>query len=163
MWQTDTWWDLAFEILPSTMGFSLAAFAVLLAFGNEDFLRVLSQRPQGKTKSALDGTSAAFFHFIVIQVLALLFAFVGKGLSESVNDLKWLFGLMGISDTEIADIVVLFLQHLIGLLGFLLMIYSITCGLAASGRVLSLSLRLGQVLRRPQPSNRPPKEPDRME
>jgi hypothetical protein len=128
MWQTDTWWDLAFEILPSTMGFSLAAFAVLLAFGNEDFLRVLSQRPQGKTKSALDGTSAAFFHFIFIQVLALLFAFVGKGLSESVNGLKWLFGLMGISDTEIADIVVVFLQHLIGLTRISQMNFQVSAG-----------------------------------
>jgi hypothetical protein len=149
LWEGDGWWDLSFEVLPSTMGFSLAAFAVLLAFGNEEFLRVIAQRPKGKTKSALDGTSAAFFHFLLIQVVALLFAFVGKGLAASLSDLKWGLFIAGIKDSEIALLLICSIQHLVGLFGFLLLIYSITCGLAASGRVLSLSLRLGQVLRRP--------------
>jgi hypothetical protein len=66
------WSGLALSILPSMVSFSLGALAIFLAFSNEQFLKLLRQK--GSESSFLMKVTAAFFHFIIVQFVALGFA-----------------------------------------------------------------------------------------
>src|SRR5439155_21583437 len=109
------------------MGFSIAAFAMIVAVGHEKFLRVLATRPSGWDSSALEGTAAAFFHFLFVQFLALVAALAGKSL--------W------------SILPLAFARNIFGAVGFFLLVYSSTCALAASLRIFSLALRFGDLLK----------------
>lgn len=81
-WRTTEWSDLPLSIIPALLGFSLAAYALLLAFGDEQFRAFLAERDASEaganvaTDNVLLGTSAIFLHFIIVQALALIFAVV---------------------------------------------------------------------------------------
>lgn len=71
--QRDTgfeWSEHALSILPSMVSFSLGALAIFLAFSNADFLKILRQK--GNQHSYLMRVTTAFFHFILVQFIALL-------------------------------------------------------------------------------------------
>ena len=63
------WQGWAFSVLPSMVSFSLGAMAIFLAFSNENFLKLLRQG--GKQNSYLMSVTAAFFHFILVQFVAI--------------------------------------------------------------------------------------------
>lgn len=81
-WSEDSWWDNVFTVVPSLLGFSLGALAIFLGFGSERFRDVIS----GKRPDKLDEISpymsvtAAFTHFIVVQIWAVVIAVVSGAL-----------------------------------------------------------------------------------
>lgn len=76
-WWNGNWWDLSATVIPAVLGFSIAAFALLLSLGDDSFkLRFGQIRVEGK-QSTLTNIATSFFHFIVIQAVALAIAFVG--------------------------------------------------------------------------------------
>ena len=81
-WRSANWPDLALSVLPALLGFTLAAYALLLAFGDERFRAFLAEQQAEATgtavpeDNALLGISAIFLHFIVVQVVAILLAIV---------------------------------------------------------------------------------------
>jgi len=70
------WTSVAFAIIPSLLGFSIGAFAILLVFSSEKFLRLISEG--GREDSLFISASATFVHFIVVQVFSLTLAMLGK-------------------------------------------------------------------------------------
>jgi hypothetical protein len=145
LWKEPNWWDVSIAILPSMMGFSIAAFALIIAVGHERFLEVLATRPPYWDSSALEGTAAAFFHFLLVQALALVAALVGKGADAFFEVLRKGF-VQYITAAQVIHYASTIVHLVIGATGFLLLVYAITCALAASARIFSLSLRFGDLL-----------------
>lgn len=80
-WSGPCWWDLPISVLPNLLGFTLGGFAIFLGFGDEKFRQLLAERDEDQDKASIYVTlCAAFVHFIVIQVLAILSALVAKAL-----------------------------------------------------------------------------------
>jgi hypothetical protein len=70
------WPDAAINILPNIMGFSVAGMAILLALSNPETMKAITE--EGRADSYFVETIANFFHFIFVQAIALLLAFIGK-------------------------------------------------------------------------------------
>ncbi len=83
-WRASSWPEGPIAVLPALLGFSLAAYALLLAFGDERFRAFLAEEQfdDGGMKvpndNVLLGMSAIFLHFIIVQALALLLAIVAN-------------------------------------------------------------------------------------
>jgi hypothetical protein len=80
-------------VLPSLLGFTLAAYALLLGFGDEGFLKFLavtdgttSSQTEEKHISVLTSVSAIFLHFVVVEVLALLLSIIGSAVWPVPSD-----------------------------------------------------------------------------
>jgi hypothetical protein len=57
LWMHGTWSDVPLQVLPNLLGFALAAYALLLAFGDERFrsflaIRRSARRPSTRSKTA---------------------------------------------------------------------------------------------------------------
>lgn len=79
-WLNRPWWEVALSAVPSLLGFTLAGFTIWLGFGNAR-LRELISRPMADGRcSVYVQVSAAFVHFVVVQVLALVVALAAKAL-----------------------------------------------------------------------------------
>lgn len=103
-----SWTETALSVTPSMLGFSLGSMAILLAIGPSTFLK-LSQ--QGGKSSFFMQAIAAFFHFMLIQIIAIL-------LTLMVN--SWPYGVLSF-------------------FGYFFFIYSISCGLAAAAALVDLA------------------------
>lgn len=73
--KSNDWAAITLGALPNILGFSIGAFAVILSFGQDSLERL---KDKDEAKSRYLGVIASFVHFIVMQTLALLVAFVGK-------------------------------------------------------------------------------------
>jgi hypothetical protein len=84
------WDDTALSILPSLLGFTVAAYAILVAFGDEKFKQVLVIYPKASERSFFLTVNGAFCHFIVIQCMALVYAVVFKTLGLNAIKYQWI-------------------------------------------------------------------------
>lgn len=100
IWTAENWWATVTSILPNVLGFTLGGYAIWLAWGDEEFKKLIS----GK-KAILDGNgghveqsqaspymevSATFAHFVMVQLLALLAAIVAQGLNFCPSEDSWI-------------------------------------------------------------------------
>jgi len=118
---------MAIDIIPGVLGLTLGGMAIMLAFSNRKFLGAIRQK--GEPKSLFMEAIAAFFHFIFIQTIALVFAIISKAYAF------WL--ISGI--------------------GFFFTIYGITAALAIAGLLLHISRiwnALGGIEEAPGPQRR---------
>lgn len=67
------WYSLPITILPSVLGLTIAGFAVVVTFGDEQFKTFLLKHVNGN-KPAYSIINSTFIHFIIIQVLAICYA-----------------------------------------------------------------------------------------
>ncbi len=81
-WSEEGWWEHVLSVVPSLLGFSLGALAIFLGFGSEQFRNVISgKRPDEPNKiSPYMSVTAAFTHFIVVQIAAVMVAIVSVAL-----------------------------------------------------------------------------------
>lgn len=68
--------ELSISIVPGLLGFSLGAFAIVLAFPTSKMFDIISER--GRTDSYYMDLSSKLVHFILVQILALLIAIIAK-------------------------------------------------------------------------------------
>lgn len=68
------WAQLPLQILPNILGFSMGGMAITLAFTGSSLFRVIAQ--YGKENSYFIKMIAAFYHFIIVQTLAILFGLI---------------------------------------------------------------------------------------
>ena len=120
VWVTDNgakiWPDAAINILPNLMGFSIAGMTVFLAFSHPKTMEMITE---GEEKQSYFVTVvASFFHFILIQTLALIVGFIGKHYSN----------------------------HVLSGLGVLLLSYAIFVGLAMAMQLLHTSQIINSVI-----------------
>ena len=71
------WYELTLSTLPDILGFTLGGFALLLAFGDDKFRKLLSGNSDDGSVSPFMGVSAAFTHFILVQIFAIILAILG--------------------------------------------------------------------------------------
>lgn len=140
-WKNTSWSDWSIGILPSMMGFSLGSYAVLLAFGNDKFLKIAAVAKTERC-SAYEGLNATFTHFIVVQVAGLLYALVIK--SES---LKWARSYVySWLNSVCLEWVGSYVARVVNGVGIFLMVYAIFLGLAATMALLRFSKLYNQYL-----------------
>ena len=78
--------DTLLTIVPALMAFTLAGMAIILALSGSRFIKAI--REDGRDDSLFMRVVAFFFHFILVQSLALLAALV----SASYPSVDWLAG-----------------------------------------------------------------------
>lgn len=115
-WLSGTWSDLAIAVLPPLLGFALASYALLLAFGEEDFRRFMAMPTpddyadeNGPSTSKLLILSATFMHFLFVQVIALLLVIIAK--AHVLTSLQVLFPTILRSGTY--PINILYVAHVV--------------------------------------------------
>ncbi len=75
------WSSHVLNILPNILGFSLGGYAILVGFGDQEFLKILRGRDPDGTPSPYMEVNGAFVHFILIQAMCLIFAIFAESLS----------------------------------------------------------------------------------
>ena len=112
MYDMDTskypWVVWAFSILPSMVSFSLGGLAIFLALSNGLFLSFV--REGGDRESFLISVTVAFFHFILVQFLALGMCFL-----VIAYPTPWMSGV-----------------------AFWLFVYAMACGIAAAATLVDV-------------------------
>lgn len=102
------WVQIAIDIIPSLLGFSMSAMAIMLAFSYSRFFQVITQN--GKEDSYFMKSIANFFHYILVQTFALVVALI----SRSYPDF-----------------------YVVSAIGFFVMIYGILVALAVAAQLLN--------------------------
>ncbi len=82
-WTKAGWWDTVLAVIPNLLGFTIGAFALTLAFGDESFRKLMADDDRNGKPSVMQEMAATFYHFICVQVAALIGAILSKGLFES--------------------------------------------------------------------------------
>lgn len=133
-WLREDWTSLSLSLLPSLLGFSLGTYAILFSLITSRVKGAMRAVKDDRKISALEQVNATFFHFIFVQVLALLWAFAYQG--TALFDLAtWLSGRWSFSLT------VFNVLRMVGAAGgFLLLIYSVTLMIAAALAIYRLAL-----------------------
>lgn len=78
-WLEPKWVSKSFDIIPSLLGFSLGTYAILFSLMTGRLKRALKavKNPQGV--NYLEEINSTFFHFIIVQILCLMWAFLYDG------------------------------------------------------------------------------------
>lgn len=78
-WINAEWWGDVLSALPNLLGFSLAGFAIFIGFGDERFRALLAEPEENPTRPTIYvSLCSTFVHFILVQILALIYALVVK-------------------------------------------------------------------------------------
>ncbi|WP_198291134.1 hypothetical protein [Ancylobacter sp. FA202] len=78
-WMKAEWVDQSKSILPNLLGFSLGTYAILFSLLTNRVKRSLQATTNERGISNLEVVNATFFHFIFIQLLAILWAMMFSG------------------------------------------------------------------------------------
>lgn len=142
LWIKGGWWDIVLDILPNLIGFTLGGYAILIAFGDDDFRALISGKLSRKDGSPFMGLNTTFVHFIVVQILSLIVALIGK--AEPItnipieNKLEAIQSLPSFIQTQICEhygmlvSIGKILSASIWFFGFNLFIYALTLAFAAT-------------------------------
>ena len=80
------WWDVVLSVVPGLVGFSIAGVAIFISLGNDGLRSVFAGRrpsdPETKSSPFMK-FMAMFTHFIIVQLLALVFAFLAKSFYDA--------------------------------------------------------------------------------
>lgn len=132
-WIGEEWVGKVMELVPGLLGFSLGTYAILFGLVAGKLRDGLRARKIASGTSGLDEVNATFFHFVVVQLIALLWAmlFTGQVLTDLTpllsENAEWALGLLRA-------------LHRIGsFLGYLLLSYSIVLVLGAALAVFRLA------------------------
>lgn len=81
-WLKTDWPSEPLQVLPNLLGFALAAYALLLGFGDDEFRKFLatsdSPNSDRDENSLLTDLSSTFLHFVIVQIVAIALAIVGN-------------------------------------------------------------------------------------
>lgn len=107
-WYFDLWWEQTLSVMPNLLGFTLGGFAVFLGFGDEKFKSLIAGSDDGAPNqpSPYIEVCSAFLHFVLIQVVALVAAIIGRAtnfdlagnlevIGAVVEPVRWIFDMLG--------------------------------------------------------------------
>lgn len=77
-WSSVQWADLSLSTLPNLLGFSLGTYALLFSLMSGRMKQALKALRNRRGIRYLDEINSTFFHFILFQVVAILWAYVAK-------------------------------------------------------------------------------------
>ncbi len=140
IWNNEAWWEQVISTLPNLLGFTLAGFSMFIGFGDERFRSMLADPDEGEVEQRDQPTiylalCSTFVHFIVVQIVALLYAIVAKALWFHVPCLD--------SVREYLQILRFFAWGF----GYLLFLYALTSALAATMHVFRIASMYEQFRR----------------
>jgi hypothetical protein len=75
---TPGWWEGSVSVLASLIGLTLGGYAILIAFGDEEFKSLLTGASDESRHSPFVVISATFVHFILVQIIAILAALIAS-------------------------------------------------------------------------------------
>lgn len=133
-WLSDRWVALAQSMIPSLLGFSLGTYAILFSIISNRLKGALREVKTSDGSRYLDSINATFFHFIFVQVVALVWSFLNTG--TGVYNLAY----------AAAKLVPLhiggfrFLSWAASAMGYLLLVYSALLVVSASLVIYRLAL-----------------------
>jgi hypothetical protein len=81
--------EIAVSVLPNLLGFTVGAFAIVLAFSSGPVFETIAER--GEPQSFFMKLTASLIHFILVQVLALVCAIVARITESPSVDVLALF------------------------------------------------------------------------
>ena len=138
-WWTQPWWELPISIMPNLIGFSLGGYAILLAFGDAKFGKLLvparKAAPPPGAPTLYMTVSAIFVHFILMQIASLVLAVVAQALDFSLADAM----PNALTRSAFFDHVVGASQTALGAFGFFVFLYALCLAGAAALSVFGLS------------------------
>lgn len=84
-------------VIPALMAFTLAGMAIVLALSGKQFIKAI--REGGREDSLFMRVVALFFHFILVQTLALAFAFLSASypISDVLAGVSFFFTAYGVA------------------------------------------------------------------
>ena len=126
-WLYGKWWEQVIGVVPNVLGFTLGGFAIFLGFGSEAFKRMLAAGSDVDASPYIS-VSASFLYFTLLQVAALLIAFVANAMHFETP--KILIGYKPF--IRVIDVVG-------SGFGYFVFIYSIVLALRAALRIFRLS------------------------
>lgn len=131
---SDKWSALSQSLIPNLLGFSLGTYAILFSLMTGRLKRALKATKNTEGITFLEEINATFFHFILVQVIALLWSFLYQG--------TILFDIMKIAKPywPCAQQLFRFTQALGGAAGYTLLVYSISLIVASALAVYRLAL-----------------------
>ncbi|MEI5682343.1 MULTISPECIES: hypothetical protein [unclassified Mesorhizobium] len=134
VWLEAKWIPLAESIIPSLLGFSLGTYAILFSLINVRLKGALQGSKNLSGVTRLEEVNATFFHFIFVQVCALICAFLFSG--------SWAFDFFQAISPYYpqAQTMFLYVRAAGSFLGYLLLIYSFLLIVGASMVVYRLAL-----------------------
>ncbi len=133
-WMHKDWTETSKSLIPNLLGFSLGTYSIIFSLVTSRIKRAMKASLGPSGASRLEEVNATFFHFILVQVTALLWAFVYQG--TLITDILTLA-----SHRYSAAIPVLHSLRFIGsFVGYLLLIYSFLLILGAALAVYRLAL-----------------------
>lgn len=125
-WLTDRWSTLTETLLPSILGFSIGTYSILFGLLTSRMRAALKAKKSHGEISYLEEFNATFFHFIFVQVIALLWAIIYNG--SLLHDLAYAAPKCFTS----ALTIYLYAARLGGFIGYGLLIYSISLAIASA-------------------------------
>ncbi len=139
-WIDDNRWsDLSQSLIPNLLGFSLGTYAILFSLMTGRLKRALKAVKNEQGVTFLDEINATFFHFIIVQVVALLWAFLyqGSALADLTQVAKpyWSCAPTAFRLAQAAG----------GAAGYALLVYSISLIVASALAVYRLALIVDPV------------------
>jgi membrane-associated phospholipid phosphatase len=78
-WIDPKWASRSFDMIPSLLGFSLGSYTILFSLMTGRLKKALRAVKNQKGISYLDEVNATFFHFIFVQILCIIWAFLFEG------------------------------------------------------------------------------------
>lgn len=131
---SDRWAGTSQSLIPNLLGFSLGTYAILFSLMTGRLKRTLKAVKNDKGVSFLDEINATFFHFILVQVFTLIWAFLYQG--TALYDLAHAIQPFWPCVATIFAVA----KALGGGIGFVLLVYSITLIVGAALAVYRLAL-----------------------
>lgn len=78
MWLNREWTDLSMSVIPNLLGFSLGTYALLFSLISPRIRLALKSLRNKNNVRYLDEMNATFLHFIMMQVICFIWAFLYK-------------------------------------------------------------------------------------
>ena len=94
-WSKPEWWDDVLSIMPNLLGFSLGGYAMWIAIGDDDFRKLISGEDEDGKPSPYMEVNAAFVHFVVLQMLSMIFALFAKAYFFELPQNHFLLNTLG--------------------------------------------------------------------
>lgn len=140
-WTKEGWWETVISVAPSIFGFSIGGYALLLAFGDEKFQKLMANAEVRGSNAFIDLCSA-FTHFVLMQFLALIIALGAKAFF--IEPPRWL----GHWPDWIWNLITA-VRYIFWFCGELIFIYAILCGAAATMRIFRLAEMFAKAAKDP--------------
>lgn len=127
-WSEPLWWNDVLSALPNLLGFSLAGFAIFIGFGDERFRTLLAEPEENPTRPTIYvSLCATFVHFILVQIIALIYAVIAKS--------WWFYATWMEPVRELLP----WMNSIAGGVGYALFLYALTSVLAATMHVFRIT------------------------